>query len=57
VLEEAIDLEQLPTDGPMQVRETESNPNQTTLRLASRQSAGEVVQDIRERTQRNSEQV
>uniref|UniRef100_A0A7D5GK39 Fibronectin type III domain-containing protein n=1 Tax=Natrinema halophilum TaxID=1699371 RepID=A0A7D5GK39_9EURY len=54
---EAIDPAQLPTDGPMQVREIESNASQTTLRLASRQSVGEAVQDIRQRTQRNSERV
>jgi hypothetical protein len=54
---EAIDPAQLPTDEPMQVRSVESNPSQTTLRLASRQSVGEAVQDIRERTQRNSERV
>ncbi|WP_226008249.1 hypothetical protein [Natrinema salinisoli] len=54
---EAIDPEQLPTDGPMQVREIDSTASETTLRLASRQSVGDAIQDIRDRTQRNSERV
>ncbi len=54
---EAIDPDELPGSGPYQTREIQSSAAETTIRLADRQSASEAVQNIRDRTSRNSERV
>ena len=53
----AIDVDALPGDGPWQTREITHQAGQTTIQLANRQSADEVIDDIRSEISGNSERV
>jgi len=54
---DAIDPDRLPGDGPYQMRSLEVGPAEAQLRLASRESVGEIIDQIRQATSRNAERV
>ncbi|WP_459809651.1 fibronectin type III domain-containing protein [Halopiger thermotolerans] len=53
----AIDLDELPGDGPYQIKDISHEPDRITGTLGIGQSAGDLVQEISTRVGRNSERV
>jgi len=53
----ALDIDELPWDQDLQIREVKTTPGETVLRLGSRESLGEIVSDIQSRLQSVSRRV
>jgi len=56
-LVEAIDLEQLPVDEPLEVWSVDNQPGRVTMQLGSREEVSETVSRIQERLGATSRKV
>ncbi|MFB9324234.1 hypothetical protein ACFF2X_43150, partial [Cryptosporangium minutisporangium] len=54
---EAIDPSELPGEGPYQLRDMDSDAASVSISMGRGESAGEIIDEIEDRTSRNSERV